>query len=73
MVKETKVETMATTIEKVIMFEIGNNIVTTTSTETTMEIGMIELGHMSLLKIGNLLLVKVEVLCQVLRIRCKKG
>lgn len=25
------------------MFEIGNNIVTTTSTETTMEIGMIEL------------------------------
>ena len=58
---------MATTTEKVNMYEMGTTIVTTTSTEKTMEKGTIGLSYMSLLKIENLQLGKVEVLCHISR------
>jgi len=59
---------MKTTTERVNMSGMGTTVSTTTTTETTMAIEMIGLDLMFLLKIGNLVLGKLEVICHVLRI-----
>ena len=61
-------QNITTTTKRVNMSEMGTIIVTTTSTRTTMVDGMIGLGLMYLLKIGNLLLGKVEAIWCVLKI-----
>ena len=64
-VNGTEVETMVTTIVRVIMFEKEITTTTTTSTWVTM---VIEMGPMFLLKIVKLLLGMVEVVWRELRI-----
>ena len=71
-VKGTKVETMVTTIVRVIMSEMETKIATTTSTGVTMVIEMIGMGNMFLLKIVKLLLEMVEIVWRELRICCTK-
>ena len=60
-VKEIKVRTMVTTIERVYMFEIETTTVITTSTGVSMVIEMIEVGPKFPHKIRKLLLGMVEV------------
>ena len=67
-VKETKVETMVTTIMRVIMSEMETTITTTTSTGVTMVIETTGMDPMFLLKIVKLLRMMVEVVCRELRI-----
>ena len=67
-VKETKVGTMEITTERVTMSEMGTSIATTTTTGTTMATETIKLDLMFPLKIGNLVLEKLEVIWRVLKI-----
>ena len=71
-VKGTKVETMVTTIVRVIMFEMETKIATTTSKGVTMVIETTGMDPMFLLRIVKLLLGMVEVVCRELRICCIK-
>ena len=71
-VKGTKVENMVTTIVRVIMSEVETTIATTTSTWVTMVIETPGMDPMFLLKIVQLLLGMVEVVCRELRIWCIK-
>ena len=71
-VKETKVETMEITIERVIMFNMGITTATTTSIRVTMVIEMMGVGPMFHLKIVKLLSGMVEVVWSMLRICCTK-
>lgn len=59
-VKEIKVGTMGTTIERINMCEMGTTIMTTTSVGITMATGIIGFHHIPL-KIWNFPLGKVEV------------
>ena len=61
-VKGTKVGTMEITTERVTMSEMGTSIATTTTTGTTMATETIGLDPMFPLKIGNLVLGKLEVI-----------
>ena len=67
-VKETKVGTMEITIEKVTMSVMGTSIATTTITGTAMATETIGLDLMFPLKIGNLVLGKLEAIWRVLKI-----
>ena len=71
-VKGTKVETMVTTIVRVIMSKMETTIATTTSTGVAMVTETTEMDLMFLLKIVKLLLGMVEVVCRELRICCIK-
>ena len=71
-VKGTKVETMVTTIVRVIMSEMETIIAITTSTVVIMVIVTTGIDPMFLLKIVKLLLGIVEVVCRKLRICCIK-
>ena len=61
-VKETKVGTMEITIERVTMSGMGTSIATTTITETAMATETIGLDLMFSLKIGNMVLGKLEAI-----------
>ena len=67
-VKGTKVGTMEITTERVNMSWMGTLIATTTTTETVMATKTIELDLMFPLKIGNLVLGKLEAIWRVLKI-----
>ena len=67
-VKETKVGTMETTTKRVNMSKIGNYNRDNNINGMTMVIGTTGLGFMFLIKIGNLLIEKIEVIWGVLRI-----
>ena len=67
-VKETKVGTMEITTERVNMFGMKTSITTTATTETTMATETIRLDLMFPLKIGNLVLGKLEAIWRVLKI-----
>ena len=67
-VKETKVGTMEITTERVTMSGMGTSIATTTTTGTTMATETIGLDLMFPLKIGNLVLGKLEAIWRVLKI-----
>ncbi len=67
-VKETKVRTMETTIKRVNMSEMGTTIVKTTKTRKTIATEKIWSVLTFLLKIGNLVIGKLEVVCHKLRI-----
>ena len=71
-VNETKVETMVTTIVRVIVSEMETAIATTTLTGVTMLIEKTGMGPMSLLKIMKLLQGMVEIVWRELRICCTK-
>ena len=71
-VNETKVETMVTTIVRVIVSEMETAIATTTLTGVTMVIETTGMDPIFLLKIVKLLLEMVEVVCRELRICCIK-
>uniref|UniRef100_M1DY00 Integrase core domain containing protein n=1 Tax=Solanum tuberosum TaxID=4113 RepID=M1DY00_SOLTU len=64
-VKETKVGTVATITERVNMSGMGTSIATTSTIGTTMATEMIGLDLMFPLKIGNLVLGKLEIICHV--------
>ena len=61
-VKETKVGTMEIKTERITMSGMGTSIATTTTTGTTMATETIGLDPMFPLKIGNLVLGKLEVI-----------
>lgn len=63
---------MTITIERFNMFEMAATIATTTTIGTTMATKMIGLGQMFLSKIGNLVIEKMEVICNVMKIRCRR-
>ena len=67
-VKGTKAGAMEITTEKVTMSEMGTSITTTTITGTTMATETIGLDLMFPLKIGNLVLGKLEAIWLVLKI-----
>ena len=71
-VKGSKVETMVTTIVRVIMSEMETTIATTTLTGVTMLIETTGMGPMSLLKIVKVLLGMVEIVWRELTICCTK-
>ena len=71
-VKETKVGSMVIIIVRVIMCDMENKTAKTASTGVTMVTEMIGMGHMSLLKIVQLLLGMVEIVWRELRICCTK-
>ena len=71
-VKGTKVGTMVTTTVRVIMSEMVTTTATTTSTGVITVTKIRGMSPMSLLKIVNLLLGMVEVVCRKLRICCIK-
>lgn len=67
-IKETKVKTIIITKERFSMSNMGGTIATIITNGKTMETKKIGLGLMFLSKIMNLVLVKLEVLCKILRI-----